>query len=281
MWPKATRAGSKYCLIRPTERRGIPRRPADNTMICRHGTGMKRPRNKRAITGYQANSFCLADGGFTLLEILLAFFIFSILFITIFASYSSSFKTIDSTEGRMELYRKAAITLEKISEDLQASYISVLPQNSFGQPAGYTHFLGEDAEFNGKDADTLSFFSRVPPLFSKDDEASSGQLISYSVIEDSENDGLVLLRSENPEFTDETETRQGLVLSDGLQAINFTYFDDEGEEHESWDSESEEFHGRLPRRVLVALEFVNDENPEVPLKVMTSVAVLVNHVPQP
>jgi len=218
----------------------------------------------------------ITDKGFTLLEILLAFFIFSILFITIYSSYSGTFKTINSTENRIELYRKAAITLERISEDLQASYISILPQESFGQPAEYTRFLGEDHDINGQEADTLSFFSRVSPLFGNDDEATSGQLISYAVIQGDEENELVLLRSEQPEFMDETEKNDALVLSDGLQAINFIYFDDDENSQEKWDSDSEEFSGRLPRRVSVELEFLNKDNPEAPLKIMTSVAIPVN-----
>ena len=216
------------------------------------------------------------DKGFTLLEVLLAFIIFSILFITIYTTYSGSFKTINMTEHRMELYRKAAIALERISEDLQGGYISLLPPNSFGQPAAYTRFLGEDNDMNGMDADTLSFFSAIQPLFSDGDERSSGQVISYNVIQGSEEDELILLRSEHPEFNDETEEREGLELSDGLQAINFTYFDDDGVVHESWDSDSEELSGRLPRMVSISLEFLNHENPEAPLAVMTSVALPIN-----
>ena len=43
------------------------------------------------------------DRGFTLIEVLLAFFIFSILFVTIYTSYSGTFETINLTENRMEL----------------------------------------------------------------------------------------------------------------------------------------------------------------------------------
>ena len=223
---------------------------------------------------------CNTDRGFTLLEVLLAFFIFTILFITIYTTYSGSFKTVNMTENRMELYRKAAIALERVSEDLQASYISVLPPNSFGQPAGYTQFLGEENTINGRDADTLSFFSRIAPLFGNEDETVSGQLIAYSVIQGDGEDELVLLRTENPEFMDETDAKLGLVLCDGLQAINFSYFDDKGTVHESWDSDSDEFNGSLPRMVTIAMEFLNSDNPEAPLKVMTSVALQVNYVPR-
>ena len=219
--------------------------------------------------------------GFTLLEVLLAFFIFSILFVTIYASYSGSFKTINMTESRMELYRKAAIAMERISEDLQVSYISILPPNSFGEPAGHTQFLGEDKALNGSDADTMSFFSRIGPLFSDDIELSTGQLIFYDVIQGSEEGELVLLRSENPEFIDESEEREGLTLCDGLQAVTFTYFDNDGESHESWDSDSEDLGGVLPRMVSVSLEFLNFENPDAPLKFMTSIALPVSYLAEP
>ena len=232
--------------------------------------------NTREIIGLPMKMYRLADKGFTLLEVLLAFFIFSILFVTIYASYSGTFRTINLTEKRMELYRKAAISLEKISEDLQSTYISIQPPDSFGQPAGYTQFLGEDNDINGQEADTLNFFSRVQPLFSNEAEAVSGQLISYTVIQGSEENELVLLRSEKHEFLTEAEERGGLVLCDGLQAINFIYYDDEGDAHEQWDSDSEEFNGNLPRIVSVMLEFLNSENPEAPFKIMTSVAMPVN-----
>jgi general secretion pathway protein J len=234
----------------------------------------------RKITGCPLMSVCITEKGFTLFEILLAFFIFSILFITIYTSYSGSFKTINMTESRMELYRKAAIVLVRISEDLQATYISSLPPDSFGQPAEYTRFLGEDTVINGRDANSVSFFSRIPPLFGDEDKTVSGQLLSYTVIQGSEEDEFVLLRSESPEFIDETEENNGLILSDGLQVITFTYFDDDGEPHESWDSDSDEFRGRLPRMVTVSLEFLNYENPDAPLKIFTSVAIPVNYMPK-
>jgi prepilin-type N-terminal cleavage/methylation domain-containing protein len=228
------------------------------------------------IIGLPMKMYHLADKGFTLLEVLLAFFIFSILFVTIYASYSGTFKTINLTEKRMELYRKAAISLEKISEDLQSSYISIQPPGSIGQPAGYTQFLGENNDINGQEADNLNFYSRVQPLFSNEAEAVSGQLISYSVIQGGKENELVLLRSEKPEFLIEDEERGGLVLCDGLQAINFIYYDYDGNAQEQWDSDSEEFNGNLPRVVSIMLEFLNSENPEAPFKIMTSVAMPVN-----
>ena len=218
------------------------------------------------------------EKGFTLLEVLLAFFIFSILFVTLYSSYSSSFNTITMTEGRMDLFRKAAITLERMGEDIQASYISVLPPESFGSPTEYTQFVGENNEINGNDADSLHFFARIPPLFDDEMETASGQQVAYDVKEGSSEDELVLLRSEYPEFVNGTEEKEGLTLCDGLQAINFTFFDAEGNAHEEWDSESEDYDGYLPRMVTISLEFLNRENPEKPLRFTTSVVLPLDSV---
>jgi type II secretory pathway pseudopilin PulG len=217
--------------------------------------------------------------GFTIVEILLAFFIFSILLVTIYASYAGSFNTINLTEARMEIYRKAAISLDRISEDLQASYISNLPADSFGEPVEYTRFMGEDNDIDGREADSLSFFARIDPLFTDESTAATGQLIVYDVIEGEEEDGLVLLRSEYPEFADEVDDREGMVLCDGLQSVAFTYFNSDAESMEGWDSDSEEQNGSLPSMVSVSLEFLNRDNPDAPLKFMTNVSLPMQYRP--
>ena len=218
--------------------------------------------------------------GFTLFEILLAFAIFSIIIFTIYATYTGTFRTINLTEARLELYRRASIALEVMGEDIQASYVSVLPPNSFGRPAEYTRFVGENNQINSKDADSLSFFSRIPEMFSDGEDTVSGLLISYEVVEDSENEELVLLRSENPEFTDDTELKEGLLLCDGLQSVSISYYDAAGEQLDSWDSASDNMKGRLPRMVSIGLEFTNEDNPEEPIKFMSSVNLQVNYVPR-
>ena len=218
--------------------------------------------------------------GFTLFEILLAFSIFAIIIFTIYATYTGTFRTINLTEARLRLYRRASIALERMSEDIQASYVSMLPPDSFGRPAEYTQFIGENNQINSRDADSLSFFSRIPEMFSDGEDTVSGLLISYEVVEDSENEELLLLRSENPEFTDDTELKEGMLLCDGLQSVNISYYDAAGERFDSWDSESDDLKGGLPRMVSIGLEFINEDNPEAPIKFMSSVNLQVNYVPR-
>ena len=217
--------------------------------------------------------------GFTLLELLLAFFIFSLIVGTIYASYSGSFTTINMTESRMDTYRKAAIALARISEDLQAAYISLQPADSFGVESDSTRFVGKDGEIDWREADTLSFFSKIGALFEDADDAAVGQLISYEIIQGEKTGELVLLRTEHGQFLDQSEAAVGLPLCDGLQAVKFTYVDDEGEEQDSWDTESEENADILPRVVSIALLFPNHENPDEPQLFKTGVGLPVQSLP--
>jgi len=219
--------------------------------------------------------------GFTLLEILLAFFIFSLIIGIIYSSYSGSFTTVNKTEARMEMYHKAAIAMDRISEDLQGAYISLQsPTDATAEPSGATRFIGKNNEIGGQEADTISFFSRIPPLFENDVKYTTGQVISYEVKEGEAADELILLRSEHGAFVETASEREGLPLCDGLQAVKFTFTDAEGEEHEDWDSDSEDFAGSLPSMVTVTLIFLNPDNPDEPQVFETGVALPAQSMPE-
>jgi len=227
------------------------------------------------------NQSACNNKGFTLLEILLAFFIFSLIIGIIYSSYSGSFTTVNKTESRMEMYHKAAIAMDRISEDLQGAYISLQsPTDSTTESSGTTRFIGENNEIGGSEADTISFFSRIPPLFENDVKSTTGQVISYEVKEGEFEDELILLRSEHGEFIEPADEREGLPLCDGLQAVKFTFIDAEGEEHKDWDSDSEDFAGSLPSMVTVTLVFLNRDNPDAPQVFETGVALPAQSMPE-
>jgi prepilin-type N-terminal cleavage/methylation domain-containing protein len=220
------------------------------------------------------------DKGFTLLELLLSFFIFSLIVGIIYSSYSGSFHTVNMTESRMEMHRKAAIAMDRISEDLQAAYISLLSADSTDKYSESTRFVGVNNEIDGSEADTISFFSKIPPLFIGDSQNTTGQLISYDVIQGDTEDELILLRSEHGEFADQADEREGLPLCDGLQEVKFTFVDGEEEDHEEWDSASEDFAGSLPSMVIVTLIFLNRENPDEPQVFETGIALPAQFLPE-
>ena len=203
--------------------------------------------------------------GFTLLEILIAMFIFAIVLSTIYTSYTGTFRIVNETESQADIYGMARIALERMLEDLESA-TSESDEDSA--------FVGEDTEIKGRNADSLRFISRAHLVFSEQEQASGTAEIAYYVQEDDEGEGFVLYRTDRPAFQEKPEEGTGgLVLCDSLVSVDFTYYDDEGEEHDNWDSTSEEFKDKIPKMVSIKLEFENSADIEAPFSFMTSVAL--------
>lgn len=214
------------------------------------------------------------QGGFTLLEILLAIFIFTIVLSTLYTAYTGTFRNIDETESQAEIYRMARIALERIVEDLESAYISpwAVGLETEEKTPNYPAFVGETTEINGRRADTLRFVSRAHLVFDDEGKEATVAQIVYDVRQsEEEEEGFVLYRSDTLLFEERPgEGVGGLVLCDGLHALNFTYYDAEGRQYDRWDSAQEEFKDRLPIMVSIVLEFVDKRDPEAPLKFTTS-----------
>ncbi len=215
--------------------------------------------------------------GFTLLEIMLAFFIFSIVLTTLYMAYSGTFRNIDQAESQSEAYQMARIAMERMIEDLESTYASppVEDQESAEENLWSTKFVGESDEIDGRSADTLRFLSTAHLVFDEEDKETGIARITYYVKEPEEEDkaGFDLYRSDKAELEKEEEEDGGLILCEGVHAFDLIYYDDKERAYESWDSSEIDKEGRLPMRVSIVLEFVNKANPEAPLKFMTGVAL--------
>ena len=215
--------------------------------------------------------------GFTLLEILLAMFIFSIVLSTLYAAYTGTFRNVDETESQADIYRMARIALERIAEDLESAYIPpwAVVTESEGTTPQSPAFVGQTAQISDRRADTLMFISRAHLVFDEEEVDTTVARISYDVRQSAEDEQVfVLYRSDIPGFDEQPEERGGgLILCDGLHAVGFTYYDAEGRVHDGWNSSNEEFKDRLPVMVSIVLEFVDKRSPGAPLKFVSGVVL--------
>jgi len=218
------------------------------------------------------------QSGFTLMEILIAISIFAVVLTTIYTSYTGTFRVVDETESQAEIYRMARIALERMLEDLESAYIPKREENPESEE-GILHpfqFVGEDREIKGRCADTLRFISRAHIDLSGQELDPGTAEIGYYVKENDEGDDFVLYRSDRPMFEEafplEEETG-GLVLCERLVSVNLTYYEEDGEARESWDSTSDELKDKIPKMVSISLEFLNRSDPETPFRFMTGVAL--------
>jgi prepilin-type N-terminal cleavage/methylation domain-containing protein len=203
------------------------------------------------------------EEGFTLLEILIAVFIFSIILYVIYASYTGTFRIMDDTESQADVYGRARIALERMVEDLGSAYLS-----------DQAEFRGEDKELDGRHVDALDFVSRAHLGLDEADTDDGPVEISYHVEESADGEGLILYRSQMVSAdTGKEEGQAGWVLCEDLYSLNFTYYDENGEMHDSWDTKDPDLKGRLPAMVSIVLEIGKVSEGSEPLKFMTGVVL--------
>ena len=225
---------------------------------------------------FQISSFKFqVSPGFTLLEVLIAIFIFALVASAIFTTYTGTFRIIDESESRADICEMAGIALERISEDLESAYISNTEQTPGTDKTNTAvMWVGEKKELMDRSYGSLRFLSLAHLSFSEEEPVAKPAEIVYYVATKGEEDLLELYRSDTPLSNERPEAETGgLLLCEGLLSIVFTYYDSEGEPHETWDSGGEESKGKLPSRVSIFMELADSTNPDMPYKFMTGVEI--------
>jgi len=223
-----------------------------------------------------ARSNTLNPSGFTLLEILVAMAILSIVLSLIYASFTKTLTEIKEVEMEADVYQMARISLERIQEDLECALILKKEEDTEvkEESHGTVEFEGVDEQIDQRDADSLMFFSTNHISLDQENEYAGLARIAFSVIKNEEEEGFTLYRSDNPEFENASEEKtNGQILCDRLFSVNFTYYTAEGDEYNQWNSSEGALKGKLPARVLIQLSFINEEYPDEPLKFETAVAL--------
>jgi len=214
--------------------------------------------------------------GFTLVEVLIAIFIFALVASAIFTTYTGTFRIIDVSESRADIYEMAGIALERISEDLESAYLSNITQIPGSDEANpeMVLFVGEKKELMGRSCGALRFLSLAHLTFSEEEPVAEPTEIVYYVAAIGEEGLLELYRSDTPLSRERPDSESGgLLLCEGLSSIDFTYYDSDGEPHETWDAKEGESKGKLPSRISISMEFADSTNPDTPYKFKTGVAL--------
>jgi len=212
--------------------------------------------------------------GMTLLEIMIALLILGTVVTMVSVTLSGSLKVLNATMDKGEVYHRAQITLERISEDLASAIL-----------VDDVDFVGNDEQQVSGQADTLQFTSTAHVVFNQETDRPGLAVISYTVGEDPDREGeLVLYRSDELLAKGivndgQADQQNGYLLCDRLRSVNFRYYGADGEEADEWTTKVEDpadkDKRKLPVAVSCTLEFWLDKTQETSIEFSTSVLLPV------
>ena len=206
--------------------------------------------------------------GMTLLEVMLALFVLALVVSMVSLSLSGSLNVVAATRTQGELYYRAQVALQRISEDLASAVL-----------VDGVEFVGGKMDQGAGEAAGLEFSSFAHVVFDPEHDHPGMALISYALVADEENEGeFLLLRNDELLAGAVDKNRQrvkkGHLLTDRLRAVSFTYVDEEGGEQDTWSTEvdsNDSAARKLPVSVICTLEFWVDHAADSSIKFTTRV----------
>ncbi len=211
------------------------------------------------------------DCGFTLLEFLVAFFIFVIVVGIAYGAYFTANTAIDTAESQADFNSKARSALERMTTDMQDIYL--------GQGG---MLEGVKQEISGNRADTLRFTSTAHVAFTKNELPAGLAMIQYAVSQETGTGLLQLYRLDIPYrpgyLAKDYSGQKGYLLCDGLRSVQFTYWDRAGNEVDDWQVDQGEAPenkiSHVPVMINIILRFADKGRDDLVFK--TAVALEFN-----
>lgn len=203
-----------------------------------------RPRNRR-------------PAGFTLMEVMVALAIVSILGSLVWGSFSPIYSAKEIVESEADRYHGLRLAMDRMTRDLSMAFLSDrFDAKRFRERP--THFVADDSGEN----DTLRFTTLSHDRLYEDAKEGDQAIVEYRVGRDPERrDVDVLFRREKTVIDDQPEDGgQEVVLAEGVEGVDFKFWDVKDEEWVSeWDTNDLERKNHLPERVQINLYVKDDE----------------------
>jgi prepilin-type N-terminal cleavage/methylation domain-containing protein len=180
------------------------------------------------------------EAGFSLLELLVAFAILTIILAAIYSTFFLSHKALDGIDNTLLKLQECRMTLDTLGREMDSALYS--PSNSLSA------FRIEDRDLYGKQASRVVFttFSPLTPGLS---------LVSYYV--DENNGKLTLMKKIHSAFTPDNPGVKGVELIDDLRAFSVEAML-KGKWVRTWDAADT---NALPEEIRVTITFTLKDKP--------------------
>ena len=195
------------------------------------------------------------NSGFTLIEVLIALFIGSLIFGVLYASFFQIIKSKEIVENELELYHEARVIFSRITKDLNSIYpIGIVFFGKYNYTSTEPYF--EVGLENDNSWIKFTSLSRAPSYNKSDSDQAQ---ISYYIeevedeVEGEDTKLFSLLRRENP-YIGGDEDGISYSLSDRIVLFRLDFFS--GDDIEIEDSYSEQWNSNENLGVPMAVDII-------------------------
>ncbi len=197
--------------------------------------------------------------GFTLLEILIALLIFSMVITGLFYSFKAFVASSESIKNQITLHEKLIDAMKRIDMDIKSIFILQPPRYKkpeFNTNTDVHRFIGYETDLGPSKIQIMSFSSFAHVKFGTDLWNGVSKVTYYLKL--NEKKLYDFHRSDiNPPFTDDINNCSDPILIRDVTEIEIIYKDRENSEYNYWDSDSEEFDYRFPSTVGLKVTYMS------------------------
>ncbi|MBK8264488.1 MAG: prepilin-type N-terminal cleavage/methylation domain-containing protein [Nannocystis sp.] len=195
------------------------------------------------------------DRGMTMIEVMIALAILSMMMVAVWGSFSGTTRGIEATEKLQVRYSMIRNAMSTMSREISMAYLS------FNRPAGdirhFTLFEGRDSS----DSDSLTFSAFSHLRIRKDADESDQSVIQYFLARDPKDSTRThLYRREAPRLSGDLPERledyyPAFILCEDVKSFDVKYWDERRIEWlPEWRTTQKDFQpDRLPQRVKITL----------------------------
>lgn len=204
--------------------------------------------------------------GFTLLEILAAIFILSIVVSMVLGAFDAIFSNADRVNISSDINEMGAAALDRMTKDLKAVHVMPYPRYKPPQllddePDIY-RVEGKTSNVGGHTFAWLRFTSMAHLPLNHDADEGVAEIVYYA--QETPDRDFIIRRADHlypyPEF-EERETDP--EVCEQVRGFTLTYFDVNGKEYEEWDSESDDTEYGTPRAIKIKLALGDETAPDI------------------
>lgn len=199
--------------------------------------------------------------GFTLIEVLAAIFLTSVVIGIALSFFMSLSRSTDAATVRTRDGRRALAVLDRVARDLRGAYLLAKPDGL--DPLEHPWLFLAESQHSDAGADRLKFVTRNHRPRSPLDHGSDIAMVSWVVSPSQNGNGYALLRAIEPGLPDALE-REFLpdgdpsyrVVAEGLSHFAVRLMGDAGGYQGTWDSSLLEESGTLPRAAEIEIAYL-------------------------